>query len=200
MGRTITGVSENVLDPMKDLFDWPSVRWNKCLTLYELARDATGPIVELGAFDGNGTIALALGSKAGNRQPVYAVDQWVRFTGLYQQQFYPDDMDKLVLNAVKADVIDYIWPIQADVGKLAERWDIGPIALLVWDISLPRLFEDWQAWYGHIVSGGLFVGKDTTVWDFGWREVQEDALRQGWQVILEKTEACLWAVQKPFSG
>ena len=185
-------MDSSVLDPMKNLFEWTSVRWEKCLTLYELARQATGPIVELGAFDGNGTIALALGSKAGNRVPVYGVDQWERFTGLYQQQFYPEDRDRLIDNIIKTQVLGIVETIKSDAVGLSNRWEHGPVSLLVWDISLPRLFEDWQAWHRHIAPGGLFVGKDTTIWDFGWQEVQQDALEKGWTVELAKLEACLW--------
>jgi hypothetical protein len=186
-----------MLEEMKDLFEWTSVRWEKCLTLYELAKQATGPIVELGAYDGNGTIALALGSKAGNGYSVYAIDQWQRFTGLYQQQFYPEDRGRLIENASKAGVVDIIKTVQEDAARPIHIWTIGPAALVIWDISLPRLFEDWQAWHPHIAPGGLFVGKDTTVWDFGWQQVQQDAIERGWIVELAKMEACLWGVRKP---
>ncbi len=46
-------------------------------TLYDLAREADGPIVEIGSFYGRSTAAIALGSMAGRGQPVYAVDPFV---------------------------------------------------------------------------------------------------------------------------
>lgn len=42
--------------------------------LYDRAQAATVGIVEIGAFRGRSTIALALGSKAGNRVPVWSID------------------------------------------------------------------------------------------------------------------------------
>lgn len=184
------------LDPMKDLFEWTSVRWEKCLALYALATAALGPIVELGAYDGNGTIALALGAKAGNNVPVYGVDQWLRFTGLYQQQFYPEDKLTLIKNAAAAGVT--VIPVQGDIVQVGIDWQHGPVSMVVWDVSLPRLLKDFSVWQHHIMPGGLFVAKDTSVFDFGWQDVIQAA--PGWPVFLEKPEACLWAIQKPYSG
>lgn len=44
--------------------------------LYDLAHDATGPIVEIGSWRGRSTAVLALASMAGNYQPVYAIDSF----------------------------------------------------------------------------------------------------------------------------
>lgn len=45
--------------------------------LYDFALHAQGPIVEIGSHQGRSTAALALGSMAGNKQPVYAIDSFV---------------------------------------------------------------------------------------------------------------------------
>lgn len=45
--------------------------------LYEFARNAKGPIVEIGSCFGRSTAALALGSMAGDHHPVYAIDSYV---------------------------------------------------------------------------------------------------------------------------
>lgn len=45
--------------------------------LFDMARDATGPIVEIGSWQGRSTAALALGSRAGTKQPVYAIDNFI---------------------------------------------------------------------------------------------------------------------------
>lgn len=182
------------LDPMRHLFEWTSVRWNKCLELYELGKAATGPIVELGAYDGNGTIALALGAQDGHGAHVYGVDQWQRFTGLYQQQFYPEDRDKLLENAAAAGV--RIALVQDDVERAAGMWDDEAVSLVVWDVSLPRIPRDFMAWRNKIMPGGLFVAKDTTTFDFGWPEVRRAAA--DWDLVLDKVEACLWGIRKPY--
>ncbi len=46
-------------------------------TLYDLASEADGPIVEIGSFYGRSTAAIAHGSMAGGQHPVYAVDSFV---------------------------------------------------------------------------------------------------------------------------
>jgi predicted O-methyltransferase YrrM len=45
--------------------------------LYDLAQRSTGPIVEIGSCYGRSTAAIARGSMAGNKQPVFAVDSFV---------------------------------------------------------------------------------------------------------------------------
>lgn len=46
-------------------------------TLYDFARTAQAPIVEIGSCYGRSTAAIAHGSMAGNHQPVYAVDSFI---------------------------------------------------------------------------------------------------------------------------
>ena len=53
---------------------------NEASLLYDHAKDATGPIIEIGSWRGRSTSALALGSMAGNKQPVYAVDSFIGIT------------------------------------------------------------------------------------------------------------------------
>lgn len=53
---------------------------NEASLLYDLARDATGPIVEIGSWRGRSTSALALGSMNGNQQPLYAIDSFIGIT------------------------------------------------------------------------------------------------------------------------
>ena len=45
--------------------------------LYDLARNSRGPIIEIGSWRGRSTACLALGSMAGQHQPVYTVDAFV---------------------------------------------------------------------------------------------------------------------------
>jgi len=44
--------------------------------LFDLAKAAQGPIVEIGSYLGRSTIVLALGSLAGSKQPVFAIDSF----------------------------------------------------------------------------------------------------------------------------
>lgn len=50
---------------------------HEAVQLYECARTAIGPIVEIGSWRGRSTAALALGSMNGNGEQVFAVDSFV---------------------------------------------------------------------------------------------------------------------------
>lgn len=189
-------MSASDLEIMRPLYKWKSVRWQKCLTLYDLAYQATSAIVELGSYDGNGTIALALGAQAGNNAPVYGVDQYVRSTGIYHQEFYASDEGKLHRNASLCGV--GIETIKADTRDAARWWDRGLISLVVWDLSLPdRMPDDFTAWMNLIEPGGLYVMKDNPKWDFSFNLARDVALEAGWSVDFIKLEACLWGLKKP---
>src|SRR5688500_7156417 len=51
---------------------------DELLALYELGRQAgaDGAIVEIGTFQGSSTIALALGTRAGNNVRIYSIDPY----------------------------------------------------------------------------------------------------------------------------
>lgn len=184
------------LQVMRPLYQWKAVRWQKCLALYELARLVELPIVELGSYDGNGTIALALGAKAGNNAPVYGVDQYKRSSGIYHQEFYASDEQDLHRNAENCGV--EIVTIKADARQAALDWNNGPVSLVIWDISLPdRMPGDWEAWRDLIDPGGLFVMKDNHSWDLGFGSLLNLAKKKGWGVGIWNGKACLWGLQKP---
>ena len=54
---------------------------NEAAALFDLAYDAKAPIIEIGSWHGRSTVALALGSMAGGKQPVFAVDPFIPFAG-----------------------------------------------------------------------------------------------------------------------
>lgn len=69
---------ESAMRAVTQIDGWLSPR--EAATLYDLASKSSGPIVEIGSWRGRSTAALALGSMAGNKQPVYAVDSFVGIT------------------------------------------------------------------------------------------------------------------------
>lgn len=180
------------IDIMKPLYKWKPVRWEKCLALYELASYCNNAIVELGSYNGNGTIALALGAK--RPYQVYGIDQYKRSSGIYHQEFYASDEQDLHSNAAKCNV--QINTVKADAVQAAKNWDNGPVSLVVWDISLPnRMPDDFLAWTEHIEPGGLYLMKDNHKWELGWRDLV-NALPNNWKIDYMKYEACLWGVRK----
>ncbi len=66
---------DDVLDRVERIDGW--LTRAEARVLYWLARNAAGPIVEIGSYRGRSTAALALGSKAGGERDVYAVDPFI---------------------------------------------------------------------------------------------------------------------------
>lgn len=66
--------AEAIVAAMK-IDGWLSER--EAETLYDLAKRATGPIIEIGSWRGRSTAAIALGSMAGAGHPVFAVDSFI---------------------------------------------------------------------------------------------------------------------------
>ena len=70
--------------------------------LYDLAKTARGPIVEIGSYAGRSTAALALGSAAGDSQAVFAIDDFrgvldrdtngQTIDGTYNRRITPDTL------------------------------------------------------------------------------------------------------------
>lgn len=185
------------IDIMRPLYKWKPVRWEKCLALYELASQCDNAIVELGSYDGNGTIALALGAKRDYQ--VYGIDQYKRSTGIYHQEFYASDEQDLHSNANKCGV--KLTTIRMDAIEAASHWvtmygDKKPISLVIWDISLPnRMPQDFLAWSELIEPGGMYLMKDNHKWELGWRDLV-NALPNNWKIDYMKYEACLWGVRR----
>jgi len=79
--------------------------------LYALARDACGPIVEIGSYRGQSTCALALGSKAGNGWPVYAVDPHEEHEDINGAKYGPEDFGGFYEAVLETGVADIVRPI-----------------------------------------------------------------------------------------
>ncbi len=67
-------VRKRALDAALNIDGW--LTENEAAVLFDAAFHATGPIVEIGSWQGRSTTALALGSMAGSKQPVYAIDDF----------------------------------------------------------------------------------------------------------------------------
>ncbi len=75
---------------------------NQVLTLFELAKQSKEKIVEIGSFRGRSTSILSLGSKEGNKFPVYAIDP---FTAHGQRD---ENIQKFERNLKKAKARDLV--------------------------------------------------------------------------------------------
>lgn len=141
------------IDPM------PNPRIYKAKTLYELAKQSTASILELGSFRGIGTISLCYGAQAGNNVKVHTIDAFGgnipdRFRDFYNAHYSRADYEVFQDNIRKAKVSPIIY-----IGWFrgcAKVW-IEPLSLLVWDASTLNMLEDVLLWKDHIVPGGVIA-------------------------------------------
>lgn len=93
--------------------------------LYDFARVAQGPIVEIGSCYGRSTAALARGSMDGNRHPVYAVDSFVGVQPANQVVSSPEllrsNLDRVGVNGLVEILAK---PSQEAVGEVPSSIDL----------------------------------------------------------------------------
>jgi predicted O-methyltransferase YrrM len=136
-------------------------------TLYRLARSCTGRgvIVEIGSWRGKSTTCLGLGSKAGNRVPVFAVDP-------HSEHTFGD----FSRNMEEAGLTDLVTPVPGRSQELAEGFD-QPIELLFIDGAhqYELVNEDFDRWVPKVVEGGVVAMHDTT-WFPGPKRVADERI------------------------
>ena len=187
--------AETALAPLWPLFDWPSVRRHKCLTLYTLARRVEhGAIVELGTYHGTGTIALALGARDGFGVPVHTVDPFIKMQGWIGEPYGPDDLD-IFRSKIEAAHLELDTDIILHRDKsedLVRSWQL-PIELMFWDIGGSRVASDFHDWNQRIVPGGIFAVKDLASWQFGTGAV---ASCNTFTAHEQYPQGCIWTFIK----
>lgn len=136
-------------------------------TLYRLARSCKGRgvIVEIGSWRGKSTTCLGLGSKAGNRVPVFAVDP-------HSEHTFGD----FSRNMEEAGLTDLVTPVPGRSQELAEGFD-HPIELLFIDGAhqYELVNEDFDRWVPKVVEGGVVAMHDTT-WFPGPKRVADERI------------------------
>ncbi|MBD0291741.1 MAG: class I SAM-dependent methyltransferase [Thermoleophilia bacterium] len=136
-------------------------------TLYRLARMCTGRgvIVEIGSWRGKSTICLGLGSKEGNRVPVYAVDRHTEGT-------FRDFRE----NVEAAGIAELVRPVRGLSQDVAVDFT-EPIELLFIDGAhqYELVKADWERWVPKVVEDGFVVMHDTTGFP-GVRRVAEEEM------------------------
>ena len=149
--------------------------------LYSLAAGARdGCVVEIGSYRGRSTVALALGARAGNGGPVYAVDPMVEYTGPLGFQYGRGDKTRLLLNLLLAGVAESVWLLQTTSAAAAATWS-QPIALL-WidgDHSYEAVRADVESWTPFLIPGGIVAFDDSTRGEWGVARVVGKMLERG---------------------
>lgn len=153
-------------------------------SLYDYARRADGPIVEIGSCYGRSTTAIALGSMAGNYQPVYAVDSFIgvhpgdRPTANGEQPGWgPSSAELLRANLDNAGVNGLV---QIVAKPSYEAFDDVPNELGLLFIDGAHDYQSVRADIGlyapKVKIGGLVVLHDATMTDPGVLQALDETL------------------------
>jgi hypothetical protein len=121
--------------------------------LYELARrTADGVIVEVGSYRGRSAIALAHGSMAGHRRPVFAIDPQEEFIGVLGGHFGPEDRAAFYRNMLHSEAYSIVRLVNLSSEIVAPGWK-DPVGLL-WidgDHTYEGVLRDWSSWAPHLL-------------------------------------------------
>jgi len=141
---------------------------NEAGLLFDMAREANGPIVEIGSWRGRSTVALALGAAAGTGQHIYAIDTFVGVadTPNATERGYvpgPEGCGKDVLRANLAAVgVPESAVSIVPLDSLVAAKCIGNVGLLFVDgnHAYEAVCNDLRAYLPKVVAGGYAVLHD----------------------------------------
>jgi hypothetical protein len=126
-----TGVAALSSEQMEQLMSIRgAVSESEIAHLFELATQVrVGCIVEVGAFRGRATAALAMGSLAGFKAPVFVIDPHEEFVGIYGGKFGPEDRGSFFETMLKLQLYPIIRLINLSSEWLSRTWPL-PVSLL----------------------------------------------------------------------
>jgi hypothetical protein len=132
--------------------------------LHDLAREVRdGCIVEIGAWRGRSSIALALGSQAGGGAPVYSIEPHEWFVGALGGCFGPEDRAAFYRAMLASGCWRTVRLVNLSSEQAAPGWT-KPVGLL-WidgDHREPAVRRDFHAWLPHLAPGARVAFDDST--------------------------------------
>lgn len=147
-------------DMLGEMFDMNPFRYQKTWSFYKLAMEAEkGVIVELGAYQGCGAIALCKGVEKANRAtPVFTVDSYQNVTGWAGEPYSHENYDIFKTNVNKAKVRPNL--LHMSFLEASKGW-VYPVSLLIWDGGVTNVSDDIKPWIKHVIVRGKIVLRDT---------------------------------------
>ncbi len=115
-------------------------------------------IVEIGAYCGRSTVALAFGSSRGHRAVIQSIDPHNGLTAIHPSSTYGE----LIKNLIERDLLNYVAVHKTFSREAAINWNGGNIGLLFIDAEhdYDAVKSDFESWQRFIVPGTLVVFHD----------------------------------------
>lgn len=171
--------------------------------LYDLARNAKGPIVEIGSCFGRSTAVLALGSMHGNYQPVFAVDSFIgvdpddrETSDGTQPGWNCSSPEKLRANLDAAGVNGLVTivakPSQEAAGDVPDQIDV---LFIDGAHDAASVFSDICLYSPKVRVGGRIVFHDATMRDPGVIQALDETLTKDsarWQPLRRVDSAVIY--------
>jgi predicted O-methyltransferase YrrM len=135
--------------------------------LVEAGRRATLAIVEIGSYRGQSAVALALGTQAANRVPVYCIDPHADWTSrvAVEYHFTPENRTHFMQNIVRAGVSETVRLINLASDEAWAAWKVRKAAeraidVLFIDGDHSRVETDVARWGAFLAPGGTLLIHD----------------------------------------
>lgn len=131
-------------------------------SLYQLAKNCGGTIVEIGSWKGKSTVCLALGSKAGKGGRVFAIDPHQGLHDSCAKIPHHEDTELIFKeNIKKGQVDDIVVPLVMKSEEAAEGWT-EPVSLLFIDGAHDdeNVRLDFNLWEVNLAEGGTIAFHD----------------------------------------
>lgn len=144
--------------------------------LYKLASAVeSGCIVEVGSYHGRSTVALGLGTMAGNNSPVFAVEPHEEFAGALGGNFGPEDRAEFFKSMLQSSCYKVVRLLNISSEIITSGWE-QPVSLL-WidgDHRYEGVKRDFESWERHLENDATIVFDDATNPELGpYRLVSE---------------------------
>jgi Methyltransferase domain len=166
----------------------------EALLLYELARSVnTGCIVEIGCYRGRSTSALAFGSIAGFRAPVYSIDPQESFVGPCGGEFGPIDRGFYMQRIVDLGLFYVVRLVNLSSESLSGSWPM-PVGLL-WidgDHNYESVVRDFWAWKEKLSDDASVVLHDASDPAWGPGRLAREIAATGDFAIAELRGSAVW--------
>jgi hypothetical protein len=173
---TFPEVFKNYISTIEGWLGEPEAR-----LLYESARSVrSGSIVELGSYRGRSAAALAFGTLAGNRRPVFCLDPHEEFEGPLGASYSSLDRGRFMQEMLRLGLYHIVRLVNLSSEQISDHWP-SPVALL-WidgDHHYEAVKRDWLAWSGKLAPDAVVIFDDADLAESGPGRVIDEIVGEG---------------------